>query len=455
MVVGILATLGLVFGIGGFAPADAAYGPVYVSSASVVYGGLSGRPEVSLTIDCGSDLGNANVMLDTLRQNGISATFGVTGQFAQANPATASRMVREGHQIVNHSYDHPSFTGVSDTTHVALAREERWSQLDRAEAALRADGADSNGWFRPPYGDRDARVDADVAADGYSTELMWTRDTLGWQGIPPAQVVANALRDVHGGSVILMHAGTGSTDYQALPEIIRQIRDVYHLGFAAAGDAVVYGEIGNKYRTLGGGHGFLGWPLTVELDAPNGGRVNRFHNGSIYWTSVTGAYAVYGAIRQKWYDYNGPGGFMGYPLNDESPAANGGRYNAFQKENAYIYWRADVGAHEVQGVIRAKYESFGSEWSFLGYPTSDEMDAGNGSRVSTFQNGHIYWSTVTGAHEVHGQILATYIAAAGPRGPLGMLTSDEFGITGGRQSNFQHGYITWNAATGVTEVHYT
>ena len=41
----------------------------------------------------------------------------------------------------------------------------------------------------------------------------------------------------------------------------------------------------------------------------------------------------------------------------------------------------------------------------------------------------------------------------GPRGwepsYLGYPKSDEFAIPGGRRSNFEHGYITWNATTKV------
>jgi uncharacterized protein with LGFP repeats len=38
---------------------------------------------------------------------------------------------------------------------------------------------------------------------------------------------------------------------------------------------------------------------------------------------------------------------------------------------------------------------------------------------------------------------------------LGYPTSDEFSIPGKCRSNFQHGYITWNAATLKTTVYYT
>ena len=41
------------------------------------------------------------------------------------------------------------------------------------------------------------------------------------------------------------------------------------------------------------------------------------------------------------------------------------------------------------------------------------------------------------------------------RSRLGYPTTDEFSVTGGRRSTFQHGYIFWNATTRVTTVFYS
>ena len=53
------------------------------------------------------------MILDTLATNGLHATFGMTGKFAETYPDLVRRMVNEGHTLINHSYDHKSFTGNS------------------------------------------------------------------------------------------------------------------------------------------------------------------------------------------------------------------------------------------------------------------------------------------------------------------------------------------------------
>ena len=60
-------------------------------------------------------------------------------------------------------------------------------------------------WFRPPYGDRDAAVDRDMAGFGYSYELMWTVDTLGWKGVAPDKVVRRTMASAGAGAVVLIH----------------------------------------------------------------------------------------------------------------------------------------------------------------------------------------------------------------------------------------------------------
>ena len=74
------------------------------------------RKVVALTFDAGSDAGYASLILDTLKTNKVKASFGITGQWAEAHPALLRRMVREGHTVMNHTYSHPSFTGYSTGT---------------------------------------------------------------------------------------------------------------------------------------------------------------------------------------------------------------------------------------------------------------------------------------------------------------------------------------------------
>ncbi len=192
--------------------------------AVAVRRGPSDRPVVALTFDAGWDTGYAAAILDTLAAEGVRASFGLTGRWTEANPALVARMAAEGHQLVNHTWSHPSFTGAS-TGSRPLSTAERLDQLARAEAAIvAASGTTTKPWFRPPYGDEDASVRADVGSAGYAYEGLWTVDSLGWKGIPAAEITERCLTRAEPGAIYLFHVGAAAADAQALPAIIDGLR---------------------------------------------------------------------------------------------------------------------------------------------------------------------------------------------------------------------------------------
>jgi hypothetical protein len=110
------------------------------------------------------------------------------------------------------------------------------------------------------------------------------------------------------------------------------------------GAHLVHGLIREKWAALGWEQGF-GYPLTDELPTPDGiGRFNHFQSCSIYWTPQTGAHEVHGAIREKWASLGWERGYLGYPVTDEiqvgDPADT--RYSNFQ--GGSIRWTPKTGA---------------------------------------------------------------------------------------------------------------
>jgi hypothetical protein len=241
------------------------------------------------------------------------------------------------------------------------------------------------------------------------------------------------------------------------------------------GAHVVYGAIDAKYRQLAsqtdaGGRNvktLLGLPITDEQNVPGvaGARVSIFQGGAIYWSPATGAHVVYGLIGVKYQasasmtDAFGRSvkGLLGLPTSDELPAANGGRVSFFQ--GGAIYWSNSTGAHVVYGAIGGKYadtasltDAFGTHVKdIIGLPTSDELAVAGrpGARVNFFQNGAIYWSSSTGAHVVYGAIGGLYNANGGASGHLGLPLNDEHQVGAYRVVNFQFGNIAWSQQTGA------
>jgi peptidoglycan/xylan/chitin deacetylase (PgdA/CDA1 family) len=185
----------------------------------------SGRREVALTFDAGADRGNAELILDTLADYGVVASFGMTGQWAEANPDLVERMVREGHMLFNHTYSHQSFTGfsTSDAEAVQTREERRRELLDTEEIVRDLTGYDLAPYFRPPYGDYDDTVLAEVAEDGYWITLMYNCDSLGWNGASVDEIVARCGDNAAPGDIILLHVGADTLDAEALPRLIETL----------------------------------------------------------------------------------------------------------------------------------------------------------------------------------------------------------------------------------------
>ena len=179
---------------------------------------------VALTFDAGADRGYAEDILDTLAAEQVPATFGMTGAWARTSPELVQRMADEGHMVINHTYDHRSFTGLSDRLGglSATRRQDEIQQADEIIGPLI--GHTTCPWYRLPYGDGDARVVSQMAEIGYTQQVGWTVDTLGWRGAPTQDIISRSLRLAGPNAVYVMHVGVQSRDALALPTIIDELR---------------------------------------------------------------------------------------------------------------------------------------------------------------------------------------------------------------------------------------
>jgi len=111
----------------------------------------------------------------------------------------------------------------------------------------------------------------------------------------------------------------------------------------------VGGAIGARYNTLGADTGPLGDPVGNEYDIA-AGRAQDFEHGRIYAGPSTGAWETYGLIAQKYQSLGGPAGVLGWPTSGELGTPNGqGRFNRFVQGN--IYFNPQAGTHSIYGAI--------------------------------------------------------------------------------------------------------
>jgi len=186
----------------------------------------------------------------------------------------------------------------------------------------------------------------------------------------------------------------------------------------------VYGGIRGKYLDLHGPEGVLGYPLSDERDAiPSSygthGRVNDFQNdGNIHWhrdgQRAGYAYETHGEIGKKYRQMGGTGSILGFPITDVMPLSNGA---VSYFEGGRIYSSAR-GTYELHGPIVEKYDLTAD----LGWPLSDVMPAissmGTRGFLALFENGSVYTSP-RGTFAMIGRIHEEYIQRGDARGSLG------------------------------------
>ena len=209
-------------------------------------------------------------------------------------------------------------------------------------------------------------------------------------------------------------------------------------------DLWVCGAIRVKYDSLGAAGSFLLWPTSNELVNPdNFGRRQTFQNGPIYWSAASGAHPVVNHFFAAWQRNGWEAGPLGYPTTDEivNPD-NFGRRQEFQN-TAAIYWNANE-AYAVRGAIRDKWNTVNAErpGSLLGYPISDEIVVAGGGRMNRFERGVLYWHPTFGAHPVTGAILDQWTAAGYEQSSFGYPTADQADVSGvALEQQFQNGKL--------------
>ena len=163
---------------------------------------------IALTFDDGPHPKNTPRLLDMLRQRNIKATFYVIGSSVNRYPEIARRIVAEGHEIGNHTYNHPNLTKLSN----AKVREE----LNKTRSAIISATGVQPRTMRPPYGAlRTSQREMIHSEYGYPT-IMWDVDPLDWKRPGTAVVKSRILSGTKAGSIVLAH-DLHSTTVDAMP----------------------------------------------------------------------------------------------------------------------------------------------------------------------------------------------------------------------------------------------
>ena len=177
----------------------------------------------SITFDDGPNPDATPLILDTLRREGVQATFFVLGRHADRWPDHVKRMAAEGHQLGNHGYWHRKL-------HRRTPAYVRDDLTRGTEAIERASGIRPR-HFRAPHGFRSPWVTPIARSLGQRT-VGWSLGVWDSARPGPDEIVDRTLRGMRAGSILLLHDGDGYDELgdrmqtaAALPRIIGGLRE--------------------------------------------------------------------------------------------------------------------------------------------------------------------------------------------------------------------------------------
>ena len=177
--------------------------------------GLQEKKKIALTFDDGPDSEYTPMLLDGLAERNVKATFFVIGKQAEAQPEVMERLVKEGHLIGNHTYNHVDIRHMT----ASAAKEE----ILKANEVIAKYTGEEPCFLRPPFGSGSSSLEKEIEM----IPVLWTIDTMDWSCQNEAKICNTVYREIKENSIILMHDEYPTTVRAALRIIDKLQKDGY------------------------------------------------------------------------------------------------------------------------------------------------------------------------------------------------------------------------------------
>ncbi len=171
------------------------------------------KPMVALTYDDGPDSAKGNRIMDILEQYNGRATFFLVGNRVAGNAAEVQRMVKDGMEVANHSYDHSYYN--------KLGAEAIRAEISKCNEAIAAVSGVTPTLCRLPGGNITSTVRANVSMP----MIYWSIDTLDWKTKSAQKTAEAVVGKVKDGDIVLMHeiwASTVEAQATIIPALVQQ-----------------------------------------------------------------------------------------------------------------------------------------------------------------------------------------------------------------------------------------
>ena len=186
-----------------------------VSKILPIYSVETEENKVALTINCAWNADDIDLILETLSQNQVKATFFMVGDWVSKFPDAVKKIHESGNEIANHSESHAHVNN--------LSYEENIEQIVECSDRIQIITGKPTTLYRGPYGEYNDTV-VKAANDSNHIMIQWSIDTLDYNSLTGEQMWQRIESKLDKGSIILMHNGTENTAL-SLDMIIKNIKE--------------------------------------------------------------------------------------------------------------------------------------------------------------------------------------------------------------------------------------
>ena len=169
---------------------------------------------VAFTFDDGPHPNVTPRILQTLKEYNIKSTFFMLGNQVEKYPDIAKQVADNGHEIGNHTYNHPNLR--------KLSNEEMMEEIRSTNEIITLTTGEEPTLLRPPYGIYTNEVLNYATTNGYST-ILWSVDSLDWKSKDASAINSVVTQHTTNGSIVLMHDIYAETA-DALPQLIQSLQ---------------------------------------------------------------------------------------------------------------------------------------------------------------------------------------------------------------------------------------
>lgn len=157
---------------------------------------------ISITFDCAWGSEDIDKILAILKKHNCKATFFVLGTWAKDNHTAMKKIVADGHEIGNHSFNHKYYT--------TLSPSEMIDDMNKCNNEIKNACNITPTLFRAPSGDYNNNVIKTCKEAGFEY-IQWSVDSLDWKGLSCKEMLERIIPKTKSGDILLFHNGTEHT----------------------------------------------------------------------------------------------------------------------------------------------------------------------------------------------------------------------------------------------------